>query len=122
VSPQLRLQLHDAHGYAPGETIKGNVLVEEGGRSRSLRVELRYTERTKDYSSVAATVTSGPLHEGDLTGATSFEFELAVPEDALPSYSTEHGELDWELDAISDELGLDTHEKQVVEVAVKPRT
>jgi hypothetical protein len=121
VSPELRLQLHDAHPYAPGETIRGNVLVAEGGGSRSLRVELRYSEKTKDYSSVSATVTTGPLHEGDLTDATSFEFELAVPEDALPSYSGIHGGLYWELDVVSDELGPDTHDSRLVEVVVKPR-
>ena len=74
MSPELQLQLHDAHPYTPGETIKGNVLVVEGGRSRSLRVELRYIEKTKDYSDVSTTISSA-LHEGELTNATSFEFE-----------------------------------------------
>ena len=63
MSPELQLQLYDAHPYAPGETIKGNVLVVEGGRSRSLRVELRYNEKTKDYLNVPTMISAAPLHE-----------------------------------------------------------
>jgi hypothetical protein len=122
VSPELQLQFHEAHPYAPGETIKGNVLVVEGGGSRSLRVELRYNEKTKDYSNVPTTIPSAPLHEGDLTKATSFEFEIALPEDAFPSYRTNHSELYWELDATSDELGRDTHDNHRIEVKAKRPT
>ena len=119
MSPELQLQLHDAHPYTAGETIKGNVLVVEGGRSRSLKVELRYNEETKDYSNVPTTISSPPLHEGDLTKATSFEFEIALPEDAFPSYRTNHSELYWEVDAMSDELGRDTHDSCRIEVKTK---
>jgi len=120
VSPELQLQLHDAHPYTLGETIAGNVVVLEGGRSRSLKVELRYNERTKDYSK-ATTISSAALHEGDLTKGTLFEFEVLLPEDGNPDYRTNHSELYWELSVTSDELGLDTHESRRVEVSVKPR-
>jgi hypothetical protein len=120
MSSALQLQLHDAHPYTLGETIAGNVLVLEGGRSRSLEVRLRYNEKTKDYSK-ATTTFSASLHEGDLTKGTLFEFEVLVPEDGTPDYRTNHGELYWELAITSDELGLDTQESRRVEVSVKPR-
>ena len=120
MSPELQLQLHDAHPYTLGETIRGNVVLLEGGRSRSLEVELRYIEKTKDYSK-ATTISSAPLHEGDLTKATLFEFEVLLPEDGTPDYRTNHSELYWELGVKSDELGLDTHESRRVEVSAKPR-
>jgi hypothetical protein len=46
-------------------------------------VLLEYNEKTEDYLEVATRISSGPLHEGDLTTGTSFEFELALPPDAL---------------------------------------
>jgi hypothetical protein len=101
--------------YTPGETIKGTILVREGGGSRALEAILEYKEETADYSEVAISIASGPLHEGELTAGMSFEFELALPPDALPSYKSRHGELYWELDVKSDESGRDTHERRRIE-------
>ena len=84
MSPRFQLEL-DRERYAPGETIKGTILVTEGGDSRALEAILEYKEETADYSEVAISIPSGPLHEGELTAGTSFEFELALPPDALPS-------------------------------------
>lgn len=117
MSPRFQLQL-DRERYAPGDTVKGTILVTEGGSSRALEARLEYTEETADYSEVALSIPSGPLHEGDLTVGTSFEFELALPPDALPSYKSRHGELYWELDVKSDESGRDTHERR--RIAVEP--
>ena len=114
MSPRFQLEL-DRERYAPGETIKGTILVREGGGSRALEAILEYKEETADYSEVAISIPSGPLHEGDLTEGTSFAFELALPPDALPSYKSRHGELYWELDVKSDESGRDTHERRRVE-------
>jgi hypothetical protein len=84
MSPRFQLEL-DRERYTPGETIKGTILVREGGGSRALEA------------------------------GTSFEFELALPPDALPSYKSRHGELYWELDVKSDESGRDTHERRRIE-------
>jgi hypothetical protein len=117
VSPRLELRL-ERERYRAGEAVKGSVLVVEGGSSRSLEVSLDYNEETADYLDVASHVSTGSLHEGELTAGTSFEFELTLPPDALPNYTSEHGELYWQLDARSDELGRDTHERR--RIAVEP--
>lgn len=115
MSPRFQLQL-DRERYRPGDTIRGTILVLEGGSSRSLEVLLEYNEKTEDYLEVATSISSGPLHAGDLAKGTSFDVELALPEDAFPNYRSEHGELYWQLDIKSDEFGRDTHERSRIEV------
>ena len=121
MSPRFQLQL-DRERYAPGETIKGTILILEGGGSRALEARLEYNEETADYSEVAVSIPSGTLHEGDLTEGASFQFELALPPDALPNYKSRHGELYWELDVKSDEAGRDTHERRRIEVEPAPQS
>jgi hypothetical protein len=116
VSPELDLRL-DRERYAPGDTIRGTIHVLEGGQSRSVEALLNYNEKTEDYAAVATSVSSGPLQAGDLATGMSFEFELALPPDAFPNYRSEHGELYWELDIKSEELGPDTHERRRIDVA-----
>lgn len=116
MSPRFELQV-DRERCAPGETIGGTIHVLEGGPSRSLQVLLAYNEKTEDYAAVATSISSGPLHTGDLTTGMSFEFELALPADAFPNYRSEHGELYWELDVKSEEFGPDTHHRRRIEVA-----
>jgi len=120
VSPRLQLQL-DRERYRPGETVRGTVAVTEGGSSRSLEVSLAYNEETSDYLDVARTISSGPLHEGDLDEGSSFEFALALPDDALPGYRSARGELYWVVDARSNELGRDTHERRRIDVEAAER-
>jgi hypothetical protein len=115
MSPRLQLDLERTN-YAPGETVKGTVLVLEGGESRALEAVLAYNEQTSDYSEVAISIPSGPLHEGELTAGTSYEFALPLPPDALPNYASGHGALYWEVDARSDEFGRDTHARARIEV------
>jgi hypothetical protein len=115
VSPRLDVEL-DKESYSAGEVLKGSVLVTEGGGSRGLEAVLEYHEEVEDYHEVATSISSGTLNEGDLTAGSSFAFELPIPEDALPNYRSEHGELYWELDVLSDEAGRDTHERRRIEV------
>jgi hypothetical protein len=115
VSPQFEVEL-DKELYSAGEVVKGVVLVTEGGGSRGLKAVLEYKEEVEDYLEVATRISSGTLHSGDLTAGSSFQFELPLPEDALPNYRSEHGELYWELDVVSDEAGRDTHERRRIEV------
>ncbi len=121
MSPRFQLQL-DRERYAPGDTVRGTVLVLEGGGSRSLEALLEYNEETADYQEVAISIPSGPLHQGDLTTGTSFEFELALPPDALPNYQSRHGELYWQLDVRSDEVARDTHERRRIAIEPRPGT
>jgi hypothetical protein len=118
VSPRLELEL-ERNRYEPGDTIRGSIVVVEGGRSRSLEVWLEYNEKTEDYSDVATRITSPFRHEGELAAGESFDFEVALPRDAAPNYRSEHGELFWELNVKSDELGRDTSVRRRLEVVTR---
>lgn len=115
MSPRFELQL-ERERYEAGGTVKGTIIVMEGGASRSLEARLEYNEETADYHEVPISIPSGPLHQGELAAGTSFEFELALPADALPNYRSPHGELYWQIDVKSDEPGRDTHERRRLEV------
>jgi hypothetical protein len=121
VSARFQVEL-ERDRFVPGDAVRGTVLVVEGGGSRNLEVIFEYNEETDDYSATALSLTSGTLHAGDLTAGTSFEFELSLPTDALPNHRSEHGELYWELEVKSDELGVDTHERRRIEVGPMRRT
>lgn len=122
MSARFQLNL-DREGYTPGDTIRGKVVVLEGGDSRSLEVMLEYIEEAEDdYSAVAASVSTDPIHADDLVTGMSFDFELALPKDAFPNYRSQHGELYWQLDLKSDELGRETHERRRIEVEPAHRT
>lgn len=121
MSARFQVELEGAR-YAPGDTVRGTILVLEGGASRSLEALLEYREETEDVSGVATSVSSGPLHAGDLDMGMMFEFGLALPQDAFPNYRSEHGELYWQLDVKSDERGTDTHERLRIEVEPVRRT
>ena len=121
MSTRLQLQL-ERERYTPGDTVEGTIFVVEGDRSRSLVALLQYNEKTEDYLEVATSISTGPLHEGDLTTGTSFEFELALPPDALPNYQSEHGQLYWDVNVKSDEFGSDTWERSRISVEPKQRT
>jgi hypothetical protein len=121
MNPRLAVEL-EKRRYAPGETVRGTVSVAEGGRSRSLDASLQYKEETEDYEEVAISIPGGRLNEGDLVSGASFEFELALPEEALPNCRSAHGKLYWEVDVKSDEPGRDSHARHRVDVRVRPRT
>ena len=91
----------------------------EGGNSRSLSVDVRFRERTTDYSSTAATYGEAVLHQGELTPGASFPFAIQLPPDCFPSFSTQNGELYYEVHARSDERGPDTQAE--LRISVDPR-
>jgi hypothetical protein len=113
---RLVLEL-DADRVAPGEEVRGRVLVVEGGRSRSLTLTLSFRERSPAYLETPFG-DGGVLHEGDLAAGQALAFRIVLPDDALPSVKTSHGELFWELEAVSDEPGLDTRVSRTLEVMV----
>jgi hypothetical protein len=116
VSPAFQVQL-ERDRFAPGERVAGTVLVTEGGGSRGIDVTLGFHEKSPDYEETAASFTQ-TLHTGDVQTGQSLGFALDLPEDALPGPRSEHGELFWELDVKSDEMGLDTHMRRRIEVVV----
>ena len=121
MSPRLDLVL-DSVVFQPGEWVRGHVAILEGGKSRDLSVRLRLRERTADYSATVNEISSSDLHAGELTAGRSHEFAIQIPTDALPTYSSAHGQLYWEVEARSDEFGIDTKESRVIDVNVEMRT
>ena len=120
MSPRFDLRL-ERERYAPGDVVRGTVQVLEGGESRTLEAFLLFHEESDDYERVAAQVGSGPLVTGDLADGASYSFAIPLPAEALPNYRSKHGELWWEVDVKSDELGRDSHERQRIEVVPPPR-
>ena len=120
MSPRLDLVLDGERlTFSPGEWVRGHVAILEGGKSRDLQVTLCYRERSPDYSATKMEIPSGVLHTGDLTTGQSHEFALQLPADALPNYSSSHGELYWELEARSDEFGVDTKSARRIDVGAE---
>ncbi len=119
MSPAFELQL-DRERLAPGEPVAGTVLVTEGGGSRALEVVLAFHEKSPDYEEVPVSQ-SQALHTGDVQTGQSLAFALELPADALPGYRSEHGELYWEVDVKSDEMGPDTHLRRRIEVVPAAR-
>jgi hypothetical protein len=116
VSPVFDVQL-ERDRFAPGERVAGTVLVTEGGGSRTLEVTLAFHEKSPDYEETPVSQTQA-LHMGDVQTGQSLAFALDLPADALPGHRSEHGELFWELDVKSDEMGPDTHVRRRIEVVV----
>jgi hypothetical protein len=117
VSPAFELQL-EQNRFATGERVAGTVFVTEGGSSRGLDVTLGFHEKSPDYEEVSVSQTQA-LHTGDVQAGQSLPFALDLPADALPGYVSEHGELYWEVDVKSDEMGRDTHVRRRIEVVVE---
>ena len=111
---KLALEL-DAEQVAAGEAVTGRVLVLEGGRSRSVTLTVSFRERSPAYLETPSS-NSAVIHEGDLATGQAVEFRLALPADALPNVKGRHGELFWEVEAVSDEPGLDTRVSRRLEV------
>jgi hypothetical protein len=114
VSPAFELQLA-RESFAPGERVAGTVLVTAGGGSRALEVTLAFHEKSPDYKEIPFS-RSEALHTGDVQTGQSLAFSLDLPADALPGYRSEHGELYWEVDVKSDEMGRDTHLRRRIEI------
>jgi hypothetical protein len=116
LSPAFELQLADER-FAPGDRVSGSVVVTGGGGSRTLEVALEFHEKSPDYEEVPIRVPQ-TLHTGDVQTGQALPFSLELPADALPGYRSANGELFWELDVKSDEMGRDTHVRRRIEVAV----
>jgi hypothetical protein len=111
---KLALEL-DSESVARGERLTGRVNVVEGGDSRRLTVTLTLHEHSPSYDVVART-TEVALAEGALATGASYDFWFEPAADAWPSVKAKHSELFWQLEAKSDERGLDTHASRRVTV------
>lgn len=111
---KLEIRL-DSDRVAAGEKISGQINVLEGGRSRSLTLMVSFRERSPGYEA-APFSESGVLREGDLRAGEAIDFHYRMPEWASPGVKGKHGELYWELEAKSDEPGVDTHVRRRIEI------
>jgi hypothetical protein len=105
--------------HAPGEAVRGTVLVREGGTCRSLTVALCCYERSPGYREAVRTERAPQLHAGDLESGQRLEFELALPADASPDIDGRHGEVAWAVDASWERPGFDYLARARVGVAVR---
>jgi hypothetical protein len=103
---RLRVDV-DGEPLAPGASVSGRVVVEEGGRARSLAVRLAFVERTESFERVAREVGALVVAEGDLADGAVLAFSLALPDDALANIATGYGRVGWELRARVDRAGPD---------------
>ena len=112
---RLRVEV-EGEPLAPGAAVSGRVIVEDGGRARSLSVRLAFVERTADFEKVARDAGTQVLAEGDLADGTVVAFRLALPDDALPQVATAHARIGWEVRARVDRAGPDPTADQPVEL------
>ena len=112
---RLRVEV-DSEPLAPGATVSGRVVVEEGGRARSLSVRLAFVERTADFEKVARDAGTQVVAEGDLAEGAVVAFQLRLPEDAPPDVSTAHARIGWEVRARVDRAGPDPTVDRAVEL------
>jgi hypothetical protein len=103
---RLRVDV-DGEPFAPGATVSGRVVVEEGGGARSLSVRLAFVERTEGFERVAREAGAEVVAEGDLADGAAVPFSLALPDDALANIASRHGRIGWELRARADRAGPD---------------
>jgi hypothetical protein len=112
---KLRVEV-DGEPLAPGAAVSGRVVVQDGGRARSLSVRLAFVERTPDYEKVARDAGTEVVAEGDLADGTVVAFALTLPQDALPHVATAHARIGWEVRARVDRAGPDPTVDRPVEL------
>ncbi len=99
----------DPGPYYPGDSVTGTVQVQAGSSFRSLRAELVYRERTRDYAVAGRVADVARLEEGEA-------FELVLPLDALPNVAGNRGRLTWEVAVTADRRGPDDHAQLELDV------
>lgn len=113
---KLELRL-DRDRVAPGEELTGDVVVVEGGESRALTLTVGFHERSPSFHEVPFGAT-GVLHEGELATGATIPFRYELPAWAAPGVEGRYGELFWEVEAASDDPGLDTRARARFDVVI----
>jgi hypothetical protein len=112
---RLRVEV-DGEPLVPGAAVSGRVVVEEGGRARSLSVRLAFVERTESFEKVARDAGTLAVAEGDLAEGAVLGFSLPLPDDAPPNLATPFGRIGWELRARVDRAGPDPSVDRPIEL------
>jgi len=119
VSVRLDIEL-DQPRYLPGATVHGAVRVDEGGRSRSVSVQVAYREWTPDFSHDHLVLPVGTIHQGDLVDETRLPFSFTLPDPAMPNARFTRAGVGWVVDVKSDEPGPDTRVRTMLQVDAHP--
>ena len=112
---RLRVEV-DGEPLAPGSAVNGRVVVDEGGRARTLSVRLAFVERTESFEKVARDAGTQVIAEGDLADGAVIAFHLALPQDAAPHVGSPHARIGWEVRARVDRAGPDPTVDRAVEL------
>jgi hypothetical protein len=111
----------DRTSYRPGEEVRGQVAILEGGPARRLLVRLRLDEVTPNVRVAAVTVDGGELARGDLRAGEGYAFRIPLPDDALPSCAGTRSALEWAAEAQVDRRGSDPVDRAVFTVPAPER-
>ena len=112
---RLRVDV-DGEPLAPGAAVSGRVVVEQGGRARSLSVRLAFVEHTESFEKVARDAGTLAVAEGDLAEGDVLAFSLRLPDDPPANIATRYGRIGWELRARVDRAGPDTTVDRPIEL------
>jgi hypothetical protein len=112
---RLRVEV-DHEPLTVGAAVAGRVVVEDGGRARSLSVRLAFVERTEDLHTVARVAGEQTVAEGELVAGAVVPFLLTLPADARPAVTIAHSRIGWELRARADRPGPDAIADHPVEL------
>jgi hypothetical protein len=121
MSDKFEIQLQK-QSFAPGDAVHGWVKVNEERHSHAVQVSLRYQESTADYHGHVLSVPPVVVHQGEIKPGDSYEFNLQLPADAPPAYSSGFGDMYWELVVRSDKTGIDDVATQRIEVVIPRAT
>ena len=103
-APRATLEVRlDRERYAPGEAVRGAVVVVVGGGTAELGVALNFHERSIECEAIAIATPRVPVHGGELIEGSAYRFELELPPDAPPSQASRHGGLWWAVDVSAGE-------------------
>jgi hypothetical protein len=105
--------------YAPGDAVRGVVDAVEAIDARELVVALHYAEETRDYKGAGRVGATSTLHVGPVGKGSRFNFELALPPDALPAFRTKNSAVWWEVVASADKRGFDDHVRLPIDVVTQ---
>ena len=93
---RLRIDV-DAVQVTAGDTVRGDVVVTEGGPARAVRAHLELVERVDKRTRAGRVESATRIGDGPLIAGELRHLELRLPPDAQPDLETSVGSLHWDL-------------------------
>ena len=88
--------------FRPGDSVSGTLTAAEDIDARSVTVALRYYQQSPDYLEYAQEAGVPVVHQGALRRGETISFSFQVPQGALPSHVSGHGQIGWRVVAQAD--------------------